>query len=117
MIDPEEKRRSIGETFIRVFEDEARKLGTDRLPGAGHALSRRDRERPPRAQRSAARIKTHHNVGGLPEDMTFKLVEPLRYLFKDEVRAVGAELGLPDEMVLPPAVPGARPGRAHHRRR
>jgi GMP synthase (glutamine-hydrolysing) len=100
--DPERKRKIIGETFIRVFEEAAASVGdADFLvqgtlypdvieSGAG----------------SAATIKTHHNVGGLPEDMTLRLVEPLRDLFKDEVRAVGEELGLPEEIVWRQPFPG-----------
>jgi GMP synthase (glutamine-hydrolysing) len=100
--DPEEKRKAIGELFIRIFEDasggieDARFLVQGTLypdvieSGTGHA----------------AMIKSHHNVGGLPEDMEFELVEPLRSLFKDEVRAVGAQLGLPDEIVWRQPFPG-----------
>ncbi len=120
--DPEEKRHIVGETFIRVFEEEAGSaLGGGRtdfiaqgttypdviesggsLPasdGAGNA--------PTGARLSAAvKIKTHHNVGGLPKEMTFTLIEPLRYLFKDEVRRVGLALGLPEEMVFRQPFPG-----------
>ncbi len=104
--DPEEKRRRIGHTFIEVFETEARQVG----PGVGwlvqgtlypdviESLS-------PRGGPSVT-IKTHHNVGGLPERLPFKLLEPLRELFKDEVRQVGRELGLPDEMVGRHPFPG-----------
>ena len=102
--DPERKRKIIGETFIRVFEEEARKLSADGCKflvqgtlypdviesGSGHAST----------------IKSHHNVGGLPDDMDFELVEPLRDLFKDEVRAVGTALGLPDEIVWRQPFPG-----------
>ena len=102
--DPERKRKIIGETFIRVFEEEARKLSVDGCKflvqgtlypdviesGSGHAST----------------IKSHHNVGGLPDDMDFELVEPLRDLFKDEVRAVGTALGLPDEIVWRQPFPG-----------
>ncbi len=100
--EPEEKRKAIGELFIRIFEDasggieDARFLVQGTLypdvieSGTGHA----------------AKIKSHHNVGGLPEDMTFELVEPLRSLFKDEVRAVGSQLGLPDEIVWRQPFPG-----------
>jgi len=111
VIDPEEKRKTIGRLFIRVFEDAQRDLvnqaGADGKPieflvqgtlypdvvesGGGTG---------------AATIKSHHNVGGLPDDLKFKLVEPLRELFKDEVRAVGAELGLPTEMVMRHPFPG-----------
>ena len=109
--DPEEKRKTIGRLFIRVFEDAQRDLvnqaGADGKPieflvqgtlypdvvesGGGTG---------------AATIKSHHNVGGLPDDLNFKLVEPLRELFKDEVRAVGKELGLPEEMVMRHPFPG-----------
>jgi GMP synthase (glutamine-hydrolysing) len=110
--DPESKRRIIGELFIRTFEAQARSMSGNR-PGE-------DRPRflvqgtiypdvvessaPDRAQ--AARIKTHHNVGGLPREMRFELVEPLRYLFKDEVRAVGEALGLPGDLVWRQPFPG-----------
>jgi GMP synthase (glutamine-hydrolysing) len=102
-VEPEAKRKIIGEEFIRVFEEEARGLeGVDYLVqgtlysdviesgGSDHAET----------------IKSHHNVGGLPDDLDFELVEPLRMLFKDEVRAVGAELGLPDHMVWRQPFPG-----------
>lgn len=103
--DPEEKRRRIGETFIRVFEDEARKLG--KLDFLAQGTLYPDVIESAHPERSAAaRIKTHHNVGGLPADMQFELVEPLRYLFKDEVRAVGLELGLPPEIVYRQPFPG-----------
>jgi GMP synthase (glutamine-hydrolysing) len=104
--DPETKRRTIGERFIRIFEAEARNLGqVDFLaqgtlyPDVIESASRNE-------QATAAKIKTHHNVGGLPEDMDFELVEPLRYLFKDEVRAVGEVLGLPREIVWRHPFPG-----------
>ena len=103
--DPEQKRRIIGERFIRVFEREARKLGNVRFLAQGTLYPDVIESRGPE-RRSAARIKTHHNVGGLPEDMNFELLEPLRYLFKDEVRAVGEELGLPDEIVWRQPFPG-----------
>jgi GMP synthase (glutamine-hydrolysing) len=101
--EPEAKRKIIGTEFIRVFEEEAAKLGNPRYlvqgtlysdvieSGGGHG---------------AATIKSHHNVGGLPEDLEFDLVEPLRALFKDEVRAVGAELGLPERLVWRQPFPG-----------
>ncbi len=103
--DPEEKRRIIGTTFIRVFEEKARSLGE--LPFLVQGTIYPDvveSRAPERAQ--AQRIKSHHNVGGLPEEMDFELVEPLRYLFKDEVRAVGEELGLPEELVWRQPFPG-----------
>ena len=103
--DPEQKRRIIGEEFIRVFEEEAARLedvdflvqGTlysDVIESGGGASG------------GAAKIKSHHNVGGLPERLDFDLIEPLRQLFKDEVRAVGAELGLPDRLVWRQPFPG-----------
>ncbi|HYP19674.1 MAG TPA: glutamine-hydrolyzing GMP synthase, partial [Chloroflexia bacterium] len=103
--DPEEKRKRIGETFIRVFEAEALKLGQFDFLAQGtvypDVIESASPERP-----SAARIKTHHTVGGLPKDLRFKLVEPLRYLFKDEVREVGLQLGLPEEIVWRHPFPG-----------
>jgi GMP synthase (glutamine-hydrolysing) len=104
VVDPEEKRRNIGEEFIRVFEEEARRLGdirylvqgtlySDVIESGGHAGV-------------AAKIKSHHNVGGLPDDMDLELVEPLRLLFKDEVRRVGVELGLAENMVWRHPFPG-----------
>ncbi len=103
--DPEQKRRIIGEKFIRTFETQARSLGMPELLVQGTIYPDVvESSAPDRSQ--AARIKTHHNVGGLPEDMQFELVEPLRYLFKDEVRAVGEALGLPAEMVWRQPFPG-----------
>jgi GMP synthase (glutamine-hydrolysing) len=103
--EPEAKRRIIGETFIRVFEKEALKLGD--IPFLVQGTIYPDVVESSAPERSkAARIKTHHNVGGLPQDITFKLVEPLRYLFKDEVRAVGEALGLPAELVWRQPFPG-----------
>ena len=106
--DPEEKRRRIGERFVRVFEREAGKLGPVRFLAQGtlypDVIESAGHGRP--GAGPAARIKTHHNVGGLPEDMEMELVEPLRYLFKDEVRAVGEALGLPEEIVWRHPFPG-----------
>jgi GMP synthase (glutamine-hydrolysing) len=105
VLDPEEKRKAIGELFIRTFEDAAGGIEDARFlvqgtlypdvieSGGGHGGQ-------------AATIKSHHNVGGLPEDMDFELVEPLRLLFKDEVRRVGEELGLPEEIVWRQPFPG-----------
>ncbi len=105
VIDPEEKRKAIGELFIRVFEDAAQGIEDARFlvqgtlypdvieSGGGHGGK-------------AAMIKSHHNVGGLPDDIEFELVEPLRSLFKDEVRRVGEELGLPEEIVWRQPFPG-----------
>jgi GMP synthase (glutamine-hydrolysing) len=103
--DPEEKRRIIGGRFIRVFEQEAVKLGDVRFLAQGTLYPDVIESRGPERQ-TAARIKTHHNVGGLPDDMQFELVEPLRYLFKDEARAVGETLGLPEEILWRQPFPG-----------
>ncbi|HLH47159.1 MAG TPA: glutamine-hydrolyzing GMP synthase [Acidimicrobiales bacterium] len=100
--DPERKRRIIGELFIRVFEEAAADLGDARFLVQGTLYP----DIIESGTKDAARIKSHHNVGGLPEDMTFELVEPLRDLFKDEVRAVGEELGLPEEIVWRQPFPG-----------
>ena len=100
--DPEEKRKIIGGEFIRVFEEEARKLeGIDFL-GQGTIYP----DIVESGTKTAKMVKSHHNVGGLPEDMQFELVEPLKQLFKDEVRACGVELGLPYEMVYRQPFPG-----------
>ena len=103
--DPEEKRKRIGRLFIEIFEEEA-------ASSTGSAGSRRARSTPmssspppPRRARHTS-IKSHHNVGGLPERMNMRLVEPLRALFKDEVRAIGVELGLPSELVYRHPFPG-----------
>jgi GMP synthase (glutamine-hydrolysing) len=104
VVDPEEKRKRIGAQFIRVFEEEAQKLGQvdflvqgtlypDVIESAGH-------------KGQAVTIKTHHNVGGLPPDLRFQLIEPLRLLFKDEARAIGTELGLAEELVWRQPFPG-----------
>jgi GMP synthase (glutamine-hydrolysing) len=103
--DPERKRRIIGEKFIRIFEAQARRLGKPRFLVQGTIYPDVvESSAPDRAQ--AARIKSHHNVGGLPENMHFELVEPLRYLFKDEVRQVGETLGLPNDLVWRQPFPG-----------
>lgn len=100
--DPEEKRRIIGTEFIRIFEEEARKLeGIDFL-GQGTIYP----DIVESGTKTAKMVKSHHNVGGLPEDLKFELVEPLYQLFKDEVRSCGLELGLPDEMVFRQPFPG-----------
>ena len=101
--DPERKRKLIGEEFIRVFEEQARKLGNPRYLVQGTLYSDVIESG---GGTGAATIKSHHNVGGLPEDLGFELVEPLRALFKDEVRRVGAELGLPDRLVWRQPFPG-----------
>ncbi len=103
VVDPERKRKVIGETFIRVFEEVAH----DELEDAGYLVQGTlYPDVIESGSRDAARIKSHHNVGGLPADMTFTLVEPLRNLFKDEVRRAGAELGLPEEIVWRQPFPG-----------
>ena len=102
--EPERKRKIIGEEFIRVFEDEARKLEGARFLVQGTLYS--DVIESGGEGHGAATIKSHHNVGGLPEDLDFELVEPLRMLFKDEVRAVATELGLPDKFVWRQPFPG-----------
>ena len=100
--DPEQKRKIIGAEFIRVFEEEARKLeGIDFL-----AQGTIYPDIVESGTKTAKMVKSHHNVGGLPEDLQFELVEPLKQLFKDEVRACGVELGLPDGMVYRQPFPG-----------
>ena len=107
--DPEEKRKVIGDEFIRVFETEA---ATEAARGGPFDFLAQGTLYPDVIEsttadtKSAAKIKTHHNVGGLPDDMQFRLVEPLKFLFKDEVRAVGRALGLPDEIVERQPFPG-----------
>jgi GMP synthase (glutamine-hydrolysing) len=103
--DPEEKRRIIGDEFIRVFEEEATKLGQIDFLTQG-TLYPDVIESKTSETKTAQKIKTHHNVGGLPSDLRFQLIEPLRYLFKDEVRRVGLELGLPEAMVQRQPFPG-----------
>jgi GMP synthase (glutamine-hydrolysing) len=102
--DPEEKRGLVGEEFIRVFEEEAARLG--RVPYLVQGTLYSDVIESGGTGDVAARIKSHHNVGGLPDDIDFELVEPLRMLFKDEVRRVGEELGLPEAMVWRQPFPG-----------
>src|SRR3712207_3552562 len=101
--DPEAKRKVIGSEFIRVFEEEAAKFGEANYLVQGTLYSDVIESG---GGTGAATIKSHHNVGGLPEDLEFELVEPLRTLFKDEVRAVGAELGLPERLVWRQPFPG-----------
>ncbi len=103
--DPEHKRRIVGEKFIRVFEAQAERMGSPRFLVQGTIYPDVVESSAPERNK-AERIKSHHNVAGLPEDMQFELVEPLRYLFKDEVRAVGEALGLPDSLVWRQPFPG-----------
>ena len=103
--DPEKKRKIIGRTFIRVFEKESKKLGKFKYLAQGTLYPDVIESRSPVGGPSAT-IKTHHNVGGLPPDLKFELIEPLKDLFKDEVRLVGKELGLPDVMVQRHPFPG-----------
>ena len=103
--DPEQKRKIVGEKFIRIFEREAKKLGAPKFLVQGTIYPDVVESAAP-DRNKAAKIKSHHNVGGLPEDMEMSLVEPLRYLFKDEVRAVGEALGLPESMVWRQPFPG-----------
>lgn len=103
--DPEQKRKIIGNEFIEVFEKESIQLGTVEFLAQG-TLYPDVIESKSDVSKESVTIKTHHNVGGLPEDMKFSLVEPLRYLFKDEVRDVGLELGLPENMVHRQPFPG-----------
>jgi len=100
--DPEEKRKIIGAEFIRVFEEEARKLDGIKFLAQGTIYP----DIVESGTKTVKTVKSHHNVGGLPEDMKFDLVEPLYYLFKDEVRACGVELGLPHDMVYRQPFPG-----------
>ncbi|MBO8127730.1 MAG: glutamine-hydrolyzing GMP synthase [Peptococcaceae bacterium] len=102
VVDPEQKRKIIGGEFIRVFEEEAAKLGNIEYLVQGTLYP----DVVESGTATAAVIKSHHNVGGLPEDMEFKLIEPLKWLFKDEVRVLGEELGLPDEIIWRQPFPG-----------
>lgn len=109
--DPEKKRKIIGREFIRVFEEESRRLGPFDYLAQGtlypDVIESADTNIDPKTgERVAVKIKSHHNVGGLPEDLQFKLVEPLRKLFKDEVRKVGRSIGLPEEIVRRHPFPG-----------
>jgi GMP synthase (glutamine-hydrolysing) len=109
--DPEEKRKRIGHEFIQVFEEESRRLGPFDYLAQGTLYpdvieSADTNVDPETGERVAVKIKSHHNVGGLPKDLRFKLVEPLRKLFKDEVRSVGRALGLPEEIVQRHPFPG-----------
>ena len=107
VVEPEEKRKIIGGEFVRVFEETARSIqGTAPFHFLAQGTLYPDVIESRGVGRAAARIKTHHNVGGLPDDMKFDLIEPLRWLFKDEVRAVGLELGLPEESVYRQPFPG-----------
>ncbi len=105
VLDPEQKRKIVGEKFIRIFEREALKLGAPKFLVQGTIYPDVVESAAPDRDK-AARIKSHHNVGGLPEHMEMSLVEPLRYLFKDEVRAVGEALGLPESLVWRQPFPG-----------
>ncbi len=100
--DPERKRKIIGEEFIRVFEEESNKLGKMDFLVQGTIYA----DVVESGTNSSATIKSHHNVGGLPEDIEFELIEPLRELFKDEVRAVGEEIGIPHHLVWRQPFPG-----------
>jgi GMP synthase (glutamine-hydrolysing) len=109
--DPEEKRKRIGHEFIRVFEEESKRLGPFDYLAQGtlypDVIESADTNVDPQTgERVAVKIKSHHNVGGLPKDLQFKLVEPLRKLFKDEVRKVGRSIGLPEEIVKRHPFPG-----------
>jgi len=109
--DPEKKRKIVGHEFIRVFEEESKRLGPFDYLAQGtlypDVIESADSNIDPKTgERVAVKIKSHHNVGGLPEDLQFKLVEPLRKLFKDEVRKVGRSLGLPEEIVQRQPFPG-----------
>ncbi|MCX8053245.1 MAG: glutamine-hydrolyzing GMP synthase, partial [Armatimonadetes bacterium] len=102
VLDPEEKRKIIGEEFVRVFEEEASKIKDAKFLAQGTLYP----DVIESGTKNAATIKSHHNVGGLPENMSLTVIEPLRWLFKDEARAVAAELGLPEEIVWRQPFPG-----------
>ncbi len=105
--DPEEKRKKIGEEFIRVFEEESKKLqGDHKFLAQGTLYPDVIESAIGDVSKTAVTIKSHHNVGGLPENIDFTIIEPLRMLFKDEVRKVGSELGLPDEIINRQPFPG-----------
>jgi len=105
--DPERKRRIIGEVFVRVFEEEARRIaGAEKIRFLGQGTLYPDLIESRSVKGPSATIKTHHNVGGLPERMDMQVVEPLRWLFKDEVRRLGAELGLDRELLTRHPFPG-----------
>ncbi|TMD55253.1 MAG: glutamine-hydrolyzing GMP synthase [Chloroflexi bacterium] len=106
VVDPEQKRRAVGRVFIDVFEAEAKAIGEIDFLAQGTLYPDVIESTAPDTVASAVKIKTHHNVGGLPPGLRFKLIEPLRYLFKDEVRAVGTELGMPEDMVWRQPFPG-----------
>jgi GMP synthase (glutamine-hydrolysing) len=106
VVDPEEKRKVVGREFISVFEEEARGLGDIDFLAQGTLYPDVIESTAHDTAATASRIKTHHNVGGLPPGLRFQLIEPLRYLFKDEVRAVGTELGMPEDMVFRQPFPG-----------
>ncbi|GIW06758.1 MAG: GMP synthase [glutamine-hydrolyzing] [Dehalococcoidia bacterium] len=103
--DPEEKRKIIGREFVRVFEAEAKAIGDVKFLAQGTLYPDVIESATPE-RKAAAKIKTHHNVGGIPDDLGLELVEPLRYLFKDEVREVGLLLGLPEDIVFRHPFPG-----------
>jgi len=106
VVEPEEKRRIVGREFINVFEAEAKTLGEIDFLSQGTLYPDVIESTAADTGQSAVKIKTHHNVGGLPPSLRFRLIEPLRYLFKDEVRGVGLELGLPEDMVHRQPFPG-----------
>jgi len=106
VVDPEEKRRIVGREFITVFEAEAKAMAPVDFLAQGTLYPDVIESTAADVSSTAVKIKTHHNVGGLPPGLRFQLIEPLRYLFKDEVRAVGIELGMPEEMVYRQPFPG-----------